>query len=92
MRGSRDAVTSINRDHDDFAARSLWFDFLDPLDPELKKLAAPLYSEAARRAPRSRPPSRQRSNELEGAGYHAQVLATANSFPVSTWKEGGDTR
>src|SRR5689334_12633441 len=25
--------------------------FLDPLDPELKKLAAPLYSEAARRAP-----------------------------------------
>ena len=25
--------------------------FLDPLDPELKQLAAPLYSEAARRAP-----------------------------------------
>ncbi len=56
--------------------------FLDPLDPELKKLAAPLYSEAARRAPEIATAIEQRSKDLETAGYHAQVLATANSFPL----------
>ena len=56
--------------------------FLDPLDPELKKLAAPLYSEAARRAPEIASAVEQRSKELESTGYHAQVLATANSFPL----------
>ena len=56
--------------------------FLDPLDPALKQLAAPLYSEAARRAPEIAAALEQRSAELERAGYHAQVLATANSFPL----------
>ena len=56
--------------------------FLDPLDPELKKLAAPLYSEAASRAPEIATAIERRSAELESAGYHAQVLATANSFPL----------
>ena len=56
--------------------------FLDPLDSQLKKLAAPLYSEAARRAPELASAIEQRSKELESAGYHAQVLATANSFPL----------
>jgi bacillithiol synthase len=56
--------------------------FLDPLDPELKRLAAPLYSEAARRAPEIAAAIEKRSSELESAGYHAQVLATANSFPL----------
>ena len=56
--------------------------FLDPLDPELKKLAAPLYSEAARHAQEIATAIEQRSKELESAGYHAQVLASANSFPL----------
>ena len=56
--------------------------FLDPLDPALKQLAAPLYSEAARHAPEIAAALEQRSAELERAGYHAQVLATANSFPL----------
>ena len=56
--------------------------FLDPLDPELKRLAAPLYSEAARRAPEIATAIEQRSKDLESAGYHAQVLASANSFPL----------
>ena len=56
--------------------------FLDPLDRELKKLAAPLYAEAARRAPEIASAIEQRSSELEQAGYHAQVLASANSFPL----------
>jgi bacillithiol biosynthesis cysteine-adding enzyme BshC len=63
--------------------------FLDPLDPELKKLAAPLYSEAARRAPEIASAVEQRSKELENAGYHAQVLASANSFPLFLHDEQG---
>lgn len=63
--------------------------FLDPLDPQLKQLAAPLYSEAARRAPEIAAAIEQRSSELESSGYHAQVLATANSFPLFLHDEGG---
>ena len=63
--------------------------FLDPLDPELKRLAAPLYSEAARRAPEIAAAIERRSAELESAGYHAQVLATANSFPLFLHDEKG---
>ena len=62
---------------------------LDPLDPELKKLAAPLYSEAAQRAPEIAAAIEKRSSELESAGYHAQVLATANSFPLFLHDEEG---
>src|SRR6185369_7445991 len=63
--------------------------FLDPLDPALKKLAAPLYSEAARRAPEIAAAIEARSGELEKAGYHAQVLASANSFPLFLHNEDG---
>jgi bacillithiol biosynthesis cysteine-adding enzyme BshC len=55
---------------------------LDPLDPKLKKLAAPLYSEAARRAPEIASAVAARSRALEEAGYHAQVLVTEKSFPL----------
>ena len=63
--------------------------FLDPLDPALKLLAAPLYSEAARRAPEIATALEKRSAELESAGYHAQVLATANSFPLFLHDDAG---
>jgi bacillithiol biosynthesis cysteine-adding enzyme BshC len=63
--------------------------FLDPLDPALKKLAAPLYSEAARRAPEIAAAIEKRSGELESDGYHAQVLASANSFPLFLHDEEG---
>lgn len=66
--------------------------FLDPLDPEMKKLAAPLYSAAARQAPEIATAVEQRSRELEAAGYHAQVLATANSFPLFLHDEDGARR
>ena len=56
--------------------------FLDPLDSELKQLAAPLYSKAAEKAPEIASAIESRSRALEAAGYHAQVLATANSFPL----------
>jgi bacillithiol biosynthesis cysteine-adding enzyme BshC len=66
--------------------------FLDPLDPEMKKLAAPLYSAAIRQAPEIATAVEQRSRELESAGYHAQVLASANSFPLFLHDENGARR
>ena len=56
--------------------------FLDPLDLQLKNLAAPLYAQAARQAPEIAEAIEKRSRELETAGYHAQVTASANSFPL----------
>jgi bacillithiol synthase len=55
---------------------------LDPLDRRLKELAAPLYSEAARRGQEIATAVAARSRELEAAGYHAQVMVTENSFPL----------
>jgi bacillithiol biosynthesis cysteine-adding enzyme BshC len=62
---------------------------LDPLDARLKKLASPLYSEAARRAADIGTALEIRSRELEQAGYHAQVLATGNTFPLFIHDEKG---
>lgn len=66
--------------------------FLDPLDPSMKDLAAPLYSSAARQAQEIATALEQRSRDLEHAGYHAQVLATANSFPLFLHDEDGARR
>jgi bacillithiol biosynthesis cysteine-adding enzyme BshC len=66
--------------------------FLDPLDPMLKKLAAPLYSAAATAAPEIAQALEKRSAELEADGYHAQVLATANSFPLFLHDQNGARR
>jgi bacillithiol biosynthesis cysteine-adding enzyme BshC len=66
--------------------------FLDPLDSEMKELAAPLYSAAARQAPEIAAAIEQRSRELESAGYHAQVMASANSFPLFIHDDEGVRR
>lgn len=55
---------------------------LDPLDSQLKKAAAPLYADAARRAHDIAIAIVNRSRELEKAGYHAQVAPSENSFPL----------
>lgn len=62
---------------------------LDPLDAELKKLAAPLYSTAARKAPEIAAAIARRSKELEEAGYHAQVTPSEDSFPLFLHDETG---
>jgi len=62
---------------------------LDPLDPQLKKTAAPLYAEAARRAQEIAIAIVNRSRELEEAGYHAQVAPSENSFPLFWHDENG---
>ncbi len=63
--------------------------FLDPLDKRLKALAAPLYAEAALKAPEIASALVARSRELEDAGYHAQVTASENSFPLFMFDETG---
>ena len=55
---------------------------LDPLDAQLKQVAAPLYAEAARHAHDIAIAIVNRSRELEEAGYHAQVAPSENSFPL----------
>jgi bacillithiol biosynthesis cysteine-adding enzyme BshC len=55
---------------------------LDPLDARLKRLAAPLYAEAARRAPEIAAALDARSRELEADGYHAQVHTSGDAFPL----------
>jgi bacillithiol synthase len=62
---------------------------LDPMDTRLKRLAAPLYADAARRAPEVASAVVERSRELEEAGYHAQVVATNDSFPLFLHTEDG---
>lgn len=65
---------------------------LDPCDAELKRLAAPLYAEAAGHAPQIADAIAARSRELEAAGYHAQVLASTDSFPLFLHDEQGARR
>jgi bacillithiol synthase len=61
---------------------------LDPLDARLKRLAAPLYGEAAGRAEEIAGAITARSRELEGAGFHAQVHATPEAFPLFLLDDG----
>src|SRR4030095_13576345 len=62
---------------------------LDPLDPRLKTLAAPLYAKAALRAHDIATAIETRSQRLVEAGYHAQVTATENSFPLFLHDDSG---
>src|SRR6185503_5930245 len=62
---------------------------LDPLDPQLKQLAAPLYAQAAQHAHEIALAIVNRSRELEAAGYHAQVAPSENSFPLFWHDEDG---
>jgi uncharacterized protein YllA (UPF0747 family) len=62
---------------------------LDPLDSQLKQVAAPLYAEAARHAHEIAIAIVNRSRELEEAGYHAQVAPSENSFPMFWHDDNG---
>jgi bacillithiol biosynthesis cysteine-adding enzyme BshC len=61
---------------------------LDPTDAPLKHLAAPLYSEAARRGAEIAAATDARSRELEREGYHAQVHTSPDSFPLFLIDDG----
>jgi bacillithiol biosynthesis cysteine-adding enzyme BshC len=62
---------------------------LDPLDSELKRLAAPFYARAAKHAEQIAIAIVERSRALEAAGYHAQVTPSENSFPLFLHDEQG---
>jgi len=47
--------------------------FLDPLDPAIRNISAPIVSEALMAAPALKARLVERNRELEAAGYHAQV-------------------
>jgi bacillithiol biosynthesis cysteine-adding enzyme BshC len=66
--------------------------FFDPLDAELKSLAAPLYAQAAQKGPEIAAAIETRSRQLVADGYHAQVAANANSFPLFMLDEAGGRR
>jgi bacillithiol biosynthesis cysteine-adding enzyme BshC len=62
---------------------------LDPLDSRMKALAAPLYATAALKAHDIAAAIEARSRKLVEAGYHAQVTASENSFPLFIHDENG---
>ncbi len=53
--------------------------FIDPLQPEIRNLAAPLLRAAFERAPELSEAIQARGKELRDAGYHAQVLFEAQT-------------
>ncbi len=55
---------------------------VDPLDPGIKKLSAPIYSDAVSRSEEIVSALVERSKELEVEGYHAQVQVSPDYFPL----------
>ena len=55
---------------------------VDPIDPRLKGLAAPLYAKAVRRSSEGIDALVARSSELRADGYEPQVLVTPDYFPL----------
>src|SRR5579885_576499 len=53
--------------------------FLDPLDPEIRRIGAPLVAEALGAAAELKERLLDRNRELEAAGYHAQVHLDAKT-------------
>ena len=53
--------------------------FLDPLDPAVRRIGAPLVAEALAAAPELKARLLERNRELEAAGYHAQVHLDAKT-------------
>lgn len=54
---------------------------IDPLDPSIRALAAPLLAQAVDAAPDLLSALARRGDELTAAGYHAQVHLDANNAP-----------
>jgi bacillithiol biosynthesis cysteine-adding enzyme BshC len=61
---------------------------LDASDPELHRIAAPIYSAAIERAAELDDALLARGRELEAAGYHQQVKVTSSSTLLFTLRDG----
>jgi len=62
--------------------------YLDPLAPEVRRICAPFLSEVAQRVPELVAALRDRSSELESAGYHAQVHLDNNASLLFSLEDG----
>lgn len=62
--------------------------YLDPLDPDVRTIAAPFLAEAAHAAPQLMDLLRQRDTELSAAGYHSQVHIEKDTSPFFLLDEG----
>jgi bacillithiol biosynthesis cysteine-adding enzyme BshC len=62
--------------------------FLDPADPELHRIAAPLFVDAIARAGELDDALLARNKELQAAQYHEQVKVTPESTPLFALVEG----
>ncbi|HZM85155.1 MAG TPA: bacillithiol biosynthesis cysteine-adding enzyme BshC [Blastocatellia bacterium] len=60
----------------------------DPLDEELKQVAAPLYSDAIRKSSEIAEALVARSRELEESGYHAQIHVSEDMVPLFIMDDG----
>lgn len=61
---------------------------LDGSDPELDRIAAPLYSAAIERAPEITQALLDRDAKLHAAGYHQQVKVTSSSTLLFAMRDG----
>jgi bacillithiol biosynthesis cysteine-adding enzyme BshC len=61
---------------------------LDPADPELHRIAAPLFADAVRRTAEIDDALLARNRELQAEKYHEQVKVTAESTPLFALVEG----
>ena len=60
----------------------------DPLDDELKQVAAPLYAEAIQKSSEIAEALVARSRELVEAGYHAQIHVSEDMVPLFIMDDG----
>ena len=64
---------------------------LDPLDPNIRAIAAPLLADALSAAPELKTSLLERNRELTDAGYHAQVLVEPKTSLFFLLKDGERT-
>jgi bacillithiol biosynthesis cysteine-adding enzyme BshC len=62
--------------------------YVDPLEAPIRRIAAPLLTEAAARAPELMDRVMARNAELEVAGYHAQVHVESKTSPYFILENG----
>ena len=61
---------------------------LDPSDPELSRIAEPIYRATIQKAPELAAALLERGNALERAGYHQQVKVSESSVLLFTTRNG----
>ena len=71
-----------------FSGREHGLVFLDPSDPELHCIAAPLFVDAIRRSAELDQAVLERNKELREVGYHEQVKVTGESTPLFALLDG----